>query len=1310
MFKGLREQRMKWLRTMVVIAVCGLLMGVVASTPDAAKSGKNGILEEYQRIQESNSSIRTFSYEDGAPQIIYSTLRDNYGYLWTQNYDTGNHIHRFNGTSFTDIQKEEPLIKNDSLVANIIQTNDKTIHLATRHYLLRWIGYRFIRYAFPKDDRIIEAQAVDNRIMCIGVKGYAVLDGNKWTYLRTPVLGAISADRSRSYFGSISPYTGSISSLDGAGNLINLQVEEFKALKKLKRSIFSVEIIAYPWKKDLMLQYYSKQGRYDIQVLKMEQIKNLADQDIIIDMKLVNLPSGATHLCFLGTNMIFRFDSERRKLFAKHLQEGSKIRAIAKDKQHNIWICYEQDKHLYLQELGDAVNPVGMKYYLPEGAYDPITNYHILLDDETHMVSNRIYFNTSSALFRLNRGYPELSKCEFPEINITGDYAYGVYPDLKIFNHYVCLGVPRKDMPGVHRIYLYDMLNGQKEYLDVSDPASNITCLDYNHESRIIMVKGRDRLLALPFRKTISQIKTFEGKYGYSSIIESSNKIAILYRIYDSQADKARAELYSQNKGQLAKLFTIDNGYMSQQWKADRAYIRDNGNFAIIREVDLMNGNEKAISAKKTNYKLIPDTEGCYLLYDDLSIEKHSPSGLKSYYASAITAAIEPTAKQAGLDFEAIWDNLYPWFIGEERIFFNCVDAEIRVDADGNKVLDSARFSNHAEKLPPQKLEYIPGSIPKLRIPSFTYNLKDGKLTWHPNWISATPLPRHEGDVFLVKYWEGDKDKGRIRFSKFEKGKLIPSDLDFTYAYESGSYPWIEKFHDKNGLYYEADDKLFYLQGNTWKPIPLDDYRLYGTLQRVGRFGEDLWLTFDSALIRYSLKSEQSFVFGSKDGIPSDLSALYQEQGKFYLLSNSGVYHFAPEEVGATLMIPWLQANGSRFSSSLIHRFKHTQNNLIFPVDILNTLFPERMKLSYYLKGYDKDWKHRDYASQIEYPQLPPGKYEFQIYGTSPTGRQSSTLTIPFRIKPPIYANIWAYLIYLLALYWIGRHLYRLRIKQLQQRNLAMEKVVSDRTQELRDRQQRLDESIDYASLIQKSILPQPADMAAAFKEHFVIWKPRDVLGGDFYWLHETEEGSTFLAVIDCTGHGVPAALLTMTVNSLLNNLIRDKRQEQLGQILETMHEEIGKALHQEQQHTQQDGFEISLIKWNKVQQSLCFAGAGLNLLYRRPEDTELQQLRGEKHGIGGLKWHKERIYTEQTINDAQALCIYLYTDGILDQLDDKDGKLVRFGHQGWISLLDSLTSYSLKEQQRIIEDRLKGMLHLSEQRDDISILGIRLS
>jgi serine phosphatase RsbU (regulator of sigma subunit) len=264
------------------------------------------------------------------------------------------------------------------------------------------------------------------------------------------------------------------------------------------------------------------------------------------------------------------------------------------------------------------------------------------------------------------------------------------------------------------------------------------------------------------------------------------------------------------------------------------------------------------------------------------------------------------------------------------------------------------------------------------------------------------------------------------------------------------------------------------------------------------------------------------------------------------------------------------------------------------------------------------------------------------------------------------------------------------------------------------DRQNKnIKASIRYAETIQQAILPEDSLLNNYF-ESFLIFRPKDIVSGDFYWFsklnsYKPDVDSLFIAVVDCTGHGVPGAFMSMIGNSLLNEMINEKRIESPKEILSALNDEIRKSLRQDQTDNN-DGMDLLLCRFDKLNKSglkLIFAGAKRPLYIMRREDHELIRLKGARKSIGGV----ENISKKLSFNNHEVLlgkgdCVYLSTDGIIDQ-NGPDRK--RFGSKRFEDMIVDNCGLSIKEQSENINKEIDNFMRSEEQRDDITLLGLRI-
>ena len=223
---------------------------------------------------------------------------------------------------------------------------------------------------------------------------------------------------------------------------------------------------------------------------------------------------------------------------------------------------------------------------------------------------------------------------------------------------------------------------------------------------------------------------------------------------------------------------------------------------------------------------------------------------------------------------------------------------------------------------------------------------------------------------------------------------------------------------------------------------------------------------------------------------------------------------------------------------------------------------------------------------------------------------------------------------------------------QIQQQQWALERA----NHALRETHEKITASISYAQRIQEAILPSSARLQEALPAHFVLFQPRDVVSGDFYWLHDQRhlDGNVILAAVDCTGHGIPGAFMSMVGHSLLNYIVKEKGLTRPDHILEQLDHEVRQALNQDETQNQ-DGMDMSLITWNEQGRELLFGGAKNPLVY--VQHGQVHQLKGDRRGIGGTGRSKDKPFTCQALSlDAPITC-YLFSDGFQDQFGGQRGK-----------------------------------------------------
>ncbi|MEO6904251.1 MAG: SpoIIE family protein phosphatase [Bacteroidia bacterium] len=247
-------------------------------------------------------------------------------------------------------------------------------------------------------------------------------------------------------------------------------------------------------------------------------------------------------------------------------------------------------------------------------------------------------------------------------------------------------------------------------------------------------------------------------------------------------------------------------------------------------------------------------------------------------------------------------------------------------------------------------------------------------------------------------------------------------------------------------------------------------------------------------------------------------------------------------------------------------------------------------------------------------------------------------------------------------------------------------------------------DSINYAQKIQQTIIPSIAEVKNIFPNCFALLLPKAIVSGDFYWLTQKED-YTFVAVADCTGHGVPGGFMSMLGIALLNEVINEKKEYNPCDILDLLKAKIILALRQTENASEaKDGMDIALCRINKTNMELSFAGANNSVHIIR--DNKIIELKGDKQPIGIYHTNKNQ-FTQQCIQLDKNDTIYMFTDGFPDQFGGASGK--KYKYKNLEELLLSIHSKGMDDQQEILHSTFKSWKGALEQVDDICIMGIKI-
>jgi ligand-binding sensor domain-containing protein/serine phosphatase RsbU (regulator of sigma subunit) len=491
----------------------------------------------------------------------------------------------------------------------------------------------------------------------------------------------------------------------------------------------------------------------------------------------------------------------------------------------------------------------------------------------------------------------------------------------------------------------------------------------------------------------------------------------------------------------------------------------------------------------------------------------------------------------------------------------------------------------------------------------------------------------------------------------------------------------------------------------------------------------NLWLTTYNGLTKFNPEKGEgkekidSRVYFAIDGLQGDefnQNAFFKtSDGELFIGGTEGFNHFYPQDIVDNPYIPPVvitsfkvagkeYALDSAITCTNFIQLSYKKNFFSFEFASLDYILPEKILYSYKMEGLDEEWSvpsHRNFAS---YTDLQGGDYVFRVKATNNDGVWNEKgVTIHIRIIPPFYKTKWFYSVVTFLTILLVFVFIRLRIASIKKEKKRLEDMVEQRTKELAEKNRDIMGSIQYAKRIQEAILPDKHSIFVHLPESFILYRPKDIVSGDFYWFGVVED-KAIIASVDCTGHGVPGAFMSMIGHNLLNQIILEKHITDPAQILSHLRQSVRRALKQEGKEVDtQDGMDLALCVLDKKTKVVQYAGAFRPMIIVR--ENSLEKLEGEKLPIGATK-AEEKSVGEYITHERQLQvgdCIYMYSDGFVDQFGGPAGK--KFMGKNLHNLMLQMHRKSMTEQHFILLEEFEKWTGNLEQVDDVLVIGIRV-
>lgn len=295
-----------------------------------------------------------------------------------------------------------------------------------------------------------------------------------------------------------------------------------------------------------------------------------------------------------------------------------------------------------------------------------------------------------------------------------------------------------------------------------------------------------------------------------------------------------------------------------------------------------------------------------------------------------------------------------------------------------------------------------------------------------------------------------------------------------------------------------------------------------------------------------------------------------------------------------------------------------------------------------------------------------------------------------------LYIFIGMSLVFSIMAFWV--------YKQYKQKKIANIRIMKHKDI-IEAKNKSITDSIRYAQYIQESILPDDDMTYSLLRESFVLYMPKDIVSGDFYWI-VSAGNYVYAAVVDCTGHGVPGAFMSMVGYNSLNNAIKHLKTPDTAQVLSFLQQEVRELFRHNYNSTNvRDGMDLSLIRIDRKNMKLQFSGANNPVCYVR--DKNFIECKGDKVAISAHNENNNVVFTQHEIDIQKGDAIYLFSDGYIDQFGGLKGKKFKF--KQFQELMLSASHLPMNEQKNLFHKTITKWKGDLEQIDDILVIGLKI-
>lgn len=392
----------------------------------------------------------------------------------------------------------------------------------------------------------------------------------------------------------------------------------------------------------------------------------------------------------------------------------------------------------------------------------------------------------------------------------------------------------------------------------------------------------------------------------------------------------------------------------------------------------------------------------------------------------------------------------------------------------------------------------------------------------------------------------------------------------------------------------------------------------------------------------------------------------------------------------------------------------HDNNSLIVSFTLPSFYNEKNNKYSYCLKGFMKEYSEWSNKTEVVFTNLPAGKYTFLLKAKNAYQIETKPVYFYITVLPPWYLSWWMFIIYFVLLVSIIVLIVKINEFRLRAANIRLERIVIQRTTELNKTNRALQkqnklitDSIQYAKKIQDSIVPTEKMLQKYFSNSFLLYKPRDIVSGDFFWLTQ-KDNQIYLAVADCTGHGVPGAFMSMIGNTLLNEIINIEKINTTNHILYKLNQRLSNIFNDNNnENTTDDGMDISICRFFVDEKRFELSSANQPVFI--VHNNELSIYNGDIFSIGNdiLTKCEDKKFGVYKNSYNESTTLYFSSDGYYDQFGGKNNS--KYMLSRFEQLIEKNNTDSMQNQYKSFNNEFENWKSSNKQIDDILVIGLKL-